>query len=382
MIIGTLAFLALFGNSIFSARSNGPPVASFSYSPDIPTPSESIVFTASSSYDPDGYVVRYAWNFGDGNVTVMSLATVSHAYPVDGNYTVELTVTDNGGATGVASAVVEVSTEVYFRVVFYGTLIPLSNVQTTMYYKNGDSWITAPVGSSNLEIRYDNMTEPDLADTYAERFRNPGFTASILRKNASNIGFDIHPSCWEVYFKFQWGSFVAYWPNETTRVYTYNNGIVETKYYSYGHRAYWDATAGRYVIEGKDIPGSGVSPTQYHPIIVGVFCPPPPTKYYLTVRTSPTGVTTIPGEGLYSNGTSVPLTAPSYVDVSSNTRYRFTYWDMDGNSQGSGVNPISVLMTANHTATAHYVTQYLVTFNHIGLTSDAAGTVVSVDGSN
>ena len=128
MIIGTLAFLALFGNSIFSARSNGPPVASFSYSPDIPTPSESIVFTASSSYDPDGYVVRYAWNFGDGNVTVMSLATVSHAYPVDGNYTVELTVTDNGGATGVASAVVEVSTEVYFRVVFYGTLIPLSNV--------------------------------------------------------------------------------------------------------------------------------------------------------------------------------------------------------------------------------------------------------------
>jgi hypothetical protein len=37
-------------------------------------------------------------------------------------------------------------------------------------------------------------------------------------------------------------------------------------------------------------------------------------------------------------------------------------------------------MNANHTATAHYVLQYLVTFSHSGLTSDATGTVVTVNG--
>jgi hypothetical protein len=36
-------------------------------------------------------------------------------------------------------------------------------------------------------------------------------------------------------------------------------------------------------------------------------------------------------------------------------------------------------MNANHTATAHYVQQYLVTFGQNGLTSDATGTIVTVD---
>jgi hypothetical protein len=36
-------------------------------------------------------------------------------------------------------------------------------------------------------------------------------------------------------------------------------------------------------------------------------------------------------------------------------------------------------MNANHTSTAHYVQQYLITFGHTGLTSDATGTIVTVN---
>lgn len=83
--------------------------------------------------------------------------------------------------------------------------------------------------------------------------------------------------------------------------------------------------------------------------------------YYLNVETDPIGITTIPGSGCYNESDTTQLTAPDYVDITSCSRYRFDYWDVDGVSQGIGVNPITVLMNANRYATAHYVIQYLFT---------------------
>ena len=71
-------------------------------------------------------------------------------------------------------------------------------------------------------------------------------------------------------------------------------------------------------------------------------------QYYLTVRTDPPGVATIPGEGWYDSSQSVQLTAPTV------SGYTFNYWDVDGTSQGSGVTTITVVMNASRTATAHY----------------------------
>jgi hypothetical protein len=72
------------------------------------------------------------------------------------------------------------------------------------------------------------------------------------------------------------------------------------------------------------------------------------TQYYLAVRTLPSGVATIPGQGWYYASTSVPLSAPSV------TGYNFQYWDVDGTAQGANVTSITVTMNAPHTATAHY----------------------------
>lgn len=52
-------------------------------------------FNASESYDRDGYITKYIWNFGDGNVTETDLPIIHHTYTRTGLVTVELTVLDD-----------------------------------------------------------------------------------------------------------------------------------------------------------------------------------------------------------------------------------------------------------------------------------------------
>jgi PKD repeat protein len=74
-----------------------PPLASFTFSPSEPIVAGTVTFNASASSDPDGTIVSYAWNFGDGNNGTGVITT--HNYTVAGTYTVNLTVTDEDGLT-------------------------------------------------------------------------------------------------------------------------------------------------------------------------------------------------------------------------------------------------------------------------------------------
>ncbi|PIV69192.1 MAG: hypothetical protein COS08_05210, partial [Euryarchaeota archaeon CG01_land_8_20_14_3_00_38_12] len=66
-----------------------------------------IIFNASESYDLDGYITDYAWDFGDGtNGTGM---VVSHMYAVHGVYNVTLNITDDDYATNETVIPVELS---------------------------------------------------------------------------------------------------------------------------------------------------------------------------------------------------------------------------------------------------------------------------------
>ncbi|HET7498156.1 MAG TPA: putative Ig domain-containing protein [Candidatus Eisenbacteria bacterium] len=53
-----------------------------------------VSFDGSASSDPDGNVLTYAWDYGDGATGTGAMP--SHAYLAGGAYTVSLTVTDNG----------------------------------------------------------------------------------------------------------------------------------------------------------------------------------------------------------------------------------------------------------------------------------------------
>ena len=100
---------------------NMPPVAlTTGTTPTSGTAPLTVSFVGSSSYDPDGLIASYLWNFGDG--TTSTLSNVAHTYSTAGSYNASLTVTDNSGAqstgtlTIVASAVPPVTTSKYLKV--------------------------------------------------------------------------------------------------------------------------------------------------------------------------------------------------------------------------------------------------------------------------
>ena len=78
---------------------NVPPIADAGG--DLVTNALKITFNASASYDPDGTIQSYAWNFGDGDDDTGK--KLNHTYAEAGNYTVELNVTDNDGAYNVTT---------------------------------------------------------------------------------------------------------------------------------------------------------------------------------------------------------------------------------------------------------------------------------------
>lgn len=120
------------------------------------TVGEEIVFDGSASYDDDGQIVSYVWDFGDGNViagitTALSMTKAgsdtdevapSHIYYDAGKYTLTLKVTDDKGATASVQAEVNalpVAATIQFK-------------PYTLYLNSKDKWIWATI---RLPAEYD-----------------------------------------------------------------------------------------------------------------------------------------------------------------------------------------------------------------------------------
>ena len=126
-------------------KENKPPIASFTYSPKNPVVNQIITFNASSSYDPDGTIVKYEWDFGDGNITNTTEEKINHSYSEAGIYEVTLTVTDNEGAKNSTTKIITVSGAIFdtgspqnpypsIMGTHYGTITPNKTIIATKLY--------------------------------------------------------------------------------------------------------------------------------------------------------------------------------------------------------------------------------------------------------
>lgn len=92
--------------TVLVSTSGAAPIASFIASPSSGGTPLTVEFNAAGSHDPDGTIVSYVWNFGDG-ATATGGAPL-HTYTAQGAYSAALTVTDNDGMTDTSTLAIVV----------------------------------------------------------------------------------------------------------------------------------------------------------------------------------------------------------------------------------------------------------------------------------
>jgi|GEM_PF-5788689 len=111
--IGMLFVVGLLTTSCLSALFNQrpePAIAIAEGSPYGPAPL-TVAFDISGSSDPDGEIVSFTFDFGDGSEPVEGTEIselIEHTYDEPGNYLAKLTLTDNHGATASIMAAIGV----------------------------------------------------------------------------------------------------------------------------------------------------------------------------------------------------------------------------------------------------------------------------------
>ncbi len=139
---------------------NAAPFVAVSADPPLGAAPLSVQFD-NSTFDWDGTVNTYDWNFGDGNTSAEP--SPSHVYLAEGEYTATLTVTDDAGATATDSVIVTA-----------GVTAPTIDLWTEVGEPFGSlglpqSWInvlgraTDPEGVSSLSYRLNGGDPVDLS---------------------------------------------------------------------------------------------------------------------------------------------------------------------------------------------------------------------------
>jgi PKD repeat protein len=86
-----------------AAGTNKPPTASFTYTQD----GNIFTFDASGSFDSDGSIAEYKWDFGDGGIS--NNIQFTHSFSSDLYIPVTLTVVDNNGAVALSQIKINTS---------------------------------------------------------------------------------------------------------------------------------------------------------------------------------------------------------------------------------------------------------------------------------
>lgn len=161
------------------SATNRPPVVTVNPSAASIQEGGSVTFNTTAT-DPDGSVVSYSWDFGDG--TSANVASPSHTYSRAGVYTARVVVRDNGGATaGTQVTITVTSAEEYsdpivdlitpdggevisggskFTIQWTATGTGLRRIDVAYSLDDGLTWIdiiNGPAGYSSLEWTVPNV---------------------------------------------------------------------------------------------------------------------------------------------------------------------------------------------------------------------------------
>jgi PKD repeat protein len=101
---------------------NNSPTAILTASPNPVLSKTQVNFFGNNSFDSDGNITKYAWNFGDGTIISQGRTTEFHTYEKPGTYDASLTVTDNIGDSSTANLLINVTNRNPVARITYTTL--------------------------------------------------------------------------------------------------------------------------------------------------------------------------------------------------------------------------------------------------------------------
>lgn len=177
-------------NQIPEAEINQLPVANFSYSPINPQVNQEIIFNAASSSDPDGEIIEYTWNFGDGNSTTNDQDTAVHSFTSSNEFQITLVVVDNQSATSSpATTSIKVEEKILLKAAENVVVseIQLKNKEFVELFNPTDQ----PVSTQGWHLSYFSS-----AKTWSSPQRNWEFptTSTIPAKSYYLIGIHDYPT--------------------------------------------------------------------------------------------------------------------------------------------------------------------------------------------
>jgi uncharacterized protein (TIGR02145 family) len=191
--------ISLFGITKYG-NENISPIAEAG-SEQTTTEGESVTLDASSSYDSDGYIVKYVWE--DGNNIISESSIFSKTDFSVGSHTITLTITDDKGATSTDTVVININNEettssyTYLSHITESTTLSVDNspykVSSTIYITK-DATLTINQGveiigeSFGKVIVYGSLKVEGTADNFVKLTDlNIEPTGDLYRSTTTNI---------------------------------------------------------------------------------------------------------------------------------------------------------------------------------------------------
>jgi parallel beta-helix repeat protein len=189
-----------------------PPIAKFTYTPETPVKNEIITFNASASYDLNGSIASYKWDFDDENTTTVTNPIITHSYANYGNYTVSLTITDNEGLASTTTKTVAVqkktstlsieihptNIEIGKNTIISGNLSiqgqppnQMCSINISTRVQGEANWTTLTIAATNLSGFYQYNWTPSNIKTYELEALWEG-NETALPANSSKVTLNVN----------------------------------------------------------------------------------------------------------------------------------------------------------------------------------------------
>jgi len=127
---------------IFTTRKtppdNDPPIA-IANGPYFIQSGDLVQFDSSGSYDPDGTIAFYRWNFGDGSSEILE-ENPTHIYEIPMEYQVTLTIIDNDGSSASVNTFVSVGTQENDPPVAKMSFVETAKTKDKIFFDSSDTY--------------------------------------------------------------------------------------------------------------------------------------------------------------------------------------------------------------------------------------------------